>query len=600
MLLLLASLALAPISAQQQQTELDEARRWWGNVAARSAPSNYTFEYVVTRDGVREDSRFIDVREDVVTAVTLEVMTWPQDPQDPADFPNGVVGLFDMIQDAIDDNTTMTTTIITVDYDQQYRYPLEISIQQDTTTILNIQVPSMMLYTILQRDLNYSMERFRTLALTDFDYVIQVWCFCEKNYVRPKRIEVRNNAIISAVDIENGEISDTTIYPTVRDAFDRIQNSITDFHASIIVEYDWTYGYPKSMAFDMGRNLADDTISFEFLDFIPRRFTPEQAALDSAMALWEFQALDRYSFGYQKSCFCEAAYRAALLVQVENAEVVRIRTREGEAVLPQVAMNVPSLEVYDVDAGYPTSVYVDYDERIADEELSIVVDYLAPVGQWQSDLVQGKSTWEATGLVTYTYVYQRTSTNTTQEEATTTTTMTVEVVDNVVVNVIPLILGEPAEGIERQGIISDADIIIPTIDGLFLQVQAAINSDAFRIVVEYDEPLGYPSSIFIDYDEFVVEEELSISATLSASDAADAAQNLPTGEQPTPAPNTSTSTSTEAPSTTGVVGEDETDAPTQSPAGSEESGGLCLLDGGRLWGWLSPMLFFFCSWGIVW
>jgi hypothetical protein len=105
-------------------------------------------------------------------------------------------------------------------------------------------------------------------------------------------------------------------------------------------------------------------------------------------------------------------------------------------------MNVPSLEgildmiqeavnlnaasinvVYDVDAGYPTSVYVDYDERIADEELSIVVDYLAPVGQWQSDLVQGKSTREVTGLATYTYVYQRTSTNTTQEEATTITTI---------------------------------------------------------------------------------------------------------------------------------------------------------------------------------
>jgi hypothetical protein len=105
-----------------------------------------------------------------------------------------------MIQDAIDDNTTMTT-IITVEYDEQYKYPLQISIQSDTS-ILNIQILSMTLYTVLERDLNHNMERFWTLALTDYDDVIQIWCFCEKNYVRPKRIEVRNNAIISAVDIE--------------------------------------------------------------------------------------------------------------------------------------------------------------------------------------------------------------------------------------------------------------------------------------------------------------------------------------------------------------------------------------------------------------
>jgi hypothetical protein len=88
--------------------------------------------------------------------------------------------------------------------------------------------------------------------------------------MRPKRIEVCNNAILSVVDNEIGEISKITSYPTVRDSFDRLQRSITNFHASIIVEYDWAYGYPKSMAFDMARNLADDEMSFEFLDFIPR------------------------------------------------------------------------------------------------------------------------------------------------------------------------------------------------------------------------------------------------------------------------------------------------------------------------------------------
>jgi hypothetical protein len=46
-------------------------------------------------------------------------------------------------------------------------------------------------------------------------------------------------------------------------------------------------------------------------------------------------------------------------------------------------------------------------KEIADMELSIVVDYLGPVGEWKSDLDQGQSTREAIGLVTYTYVYQQ-------------------------------------------------------------------------------------------------------------------------------------------------------------------------------------------------
>jgi hypothetical protein len=284
-----------------------------------------------------------------------------------------------------------------------------------------------------------------------------------------------------------------------------------------------------------------------------------------------------------------------LLVQVENAEVIGMTTREGETVLPEVAEDVPSIEgifdmiqeainldaarivvVYDVDGGYPTSVNVDYDEEIADEELSIVVDYLGPVGEWKSDLDQGQSTWEAIGVVTYTYVYQRSS-----QSEDSSLPMTVEVVDNMVVNVIPSISGEPEEATERQG----SDDTIPTIDGLFEEIQDAIDSNAFRVVVQYDEQLGYPTSIFIDYDEFLADEELSISATLQR-------ENLnidPTKVEP------------DEPTQAPVGVRDETDAPISSPSSDEESGAY--YGGGRglgVWGWLSPMILLFCSRGIAW
>jgi hypothetical protein len=60
-----------------------------------------------------------------LTAVNLEFLIMDNDPDDnPDDFPN-VEGLFDMIQDAID-SLAMT---MTVEYDEQYGYPVEILIQ---------------------------------------------------------------------------------------------------------------------------------------------------------------------------------------------------------------------------------------------------------------------------------------------------------------------------------------------------------------------------------------------------------------------------------------------------------------------------------------
>jgi hypothetical protein len=57
-----------------------------------------------------------------VTAVNLESLIVDDDPDDPADFPN-VEGLFDMIQDAIDSMAMATT----VEYEEQYGYPVEAS-----------------------------------------------------------------------------------------------------------------------------------------------------------------------------------------------------------------------------------------------------------------------------------------------------------------------------------------------------------------------------------------------------------------------------------------------------------------------------------------
>lgn len=48
----------------------------------------------------------------------------------------------------------------------------------------------------------------------------------------------------------------------------------------------------------------------------------------------------------------------------------------------------------------------------------------------------------------------------------------------------------------------------PTVDDLFEVIRDAIHRDAFSIAATYDEELGYPTGVSIDYRENVADEEM--------------------------------------------------------------------------------------------
>jgi hypothetical protein len=46
-----------------------------------------------------------------------------------------------------------------------------------------------------------------------------------------------------------------------------------------------------------------------------------------------------------------------------------------------------------------------------------------------------------------------------------------------------------------------------TVDELFDLLQDALDVDAFHVTADFDAVLGYPRSLFIDYDQFIADEE---------------------------------------------------------------------------------------------
>lgn len=114
----------------------------------------------------------------------------------------------------------------------------------------------------------------------------------------------------------------------------------------------------------------------------------------------------------------------------------------------------------------------------------------------QESLDEKRSDWDAAAMNSYDYHYRRSC-------------FCPEGGKTVVVTVAE---GEVTEAFYLEGgvYLSDTELQwVYTIDGLFDEVQDAIDERVYELSVEYHETLGYPSRIAIDVDEMMVDEEIT-------------------------------------------------------------------------------------------
>ena len=125
-----------------------------------------------------------------------------------------------------------------------------------------------------------------------------------------------------------------------------------------------------------------------------------EAALGEHRARFEAAVGEDYDVTFQRSCFCPPESRQPLRLEVRNGEVQSVTpTIEGAPSPPALLTVVRAVaEVfdlirdafgraaavgrvdYDPELGYPREVYIDYSERIVDEEQSITLSDLVLVG----------------------------------------------------------------------------------------------------------------------------------------------------------------------------------------------------------------------------
>lgn len=111
------------------------------------------------------------------------------------------------------------------------------------------------------------------------------------------------------------------------------------------------------------------------------------------------------------------------------------------------------------------------------------------------ELERARRAWRVAGIADYDFVLERTCFC--GEEARGPVAM--EVRDGVVVSRTYVGSGEPVP--------ADFHPWFPPVEGLFDQIEDAIDRDAHRINAEYDPVRGHPVRIWIDYRENVADEE---------------------------------------------------------------------------------------------
>ena len=123
----------------------------------------------------------------------------------------------------------------------------------------------------------------------------------------------------------------------------------------------------------------------------------ERQQFNDALAAWKRQGVDNYSFQYERSCECLEEWTRPALVVVRAGRVVEATDlQNGMARNTDYYLTVDALfarirKAFDDDAHrieidyhpqlrYPTSVFIDQDPNVADEELTL---HLSGLAKWQ-------------------------------------------------------------------------------------------------------------------------------------------------------------------------------------------------------------------------
>ena len=231
-------------------------------------------------------------------------------------------------------------------------------------------------------------------------YVFEYFLGCECDG-GPFRVEVDESGDATVFHMYDGPTD--WAYTSIDAILDEIEQAILEAKVPVRAEYHEELGYPTFYVWNEPELPVEGGFTLEITYFSSGGGNGEHDDLEAARATWRDLVLADYDYTFTRQCFCAEEWRGPYDVQVRGGEVVAATFR-GESLLEIDALGITAFsdlvltvddlfneiersigEVaeltveYDAELGYPANVFIDVDERIADEEIEYVITDLRPI-----------------------------------------------------------------------------------------------------------------------------------------------------------------------------------------------------------------------------
>lgn len=109
-------------------------------------------------------------------------------------------------------------------------------------------------------ELARNRQRWASARIHDYEFDFQRTCFCTPEATQGVHIVVRQDAIVSVVRTSDGQpaTSSYTAWPRVDELFLDVEKRLEQHTDRLDVNYDPTFGYPRSIIVDIAFMAADD------------------------------------------------------------------------------------------------------------------------------------------------------------------------------------------------------------------------------------------------------------------------------------------------------------------------------------------------------
>lgn len=229
-------------------------------------------------------------------------------------------------------------------------------------------------------------SRWESAMVAAYVYTYQLFCECDEATAGPNTVAVTDGEVVAVRRADPGQfVGPDPQLPgwTVEQLFADIAASI-ERGEQVDVDFDPELGYPTTIRLDLESIPVDGGFSMDITVFADQ--SAARQALAEAEQRWTEAAPASYSYTLERRCFCVPL---TMEIEVSNGEILRTAVIEGEegdslvlsieelfeVVADALDEHPAELRVeYDAELGYPTEIWVDLEEYLADEEYGYGVE----------------------------------------------------------------------------------------------------------------------------------------------------------------------------------------------------------------------------------